>query len=66
MLDGAAAAQIARLFDLGPHPILSEEPVAKGKQGVVWRLDTDGGRWAVKEPFRRTDEADVAQAATFQ
>ena len=66
MLDGAAAAQIARLFDLGAQPILSEEPVAKGKQGVVWRLDTDGGRWAVKEPFRRTDEADVAQAATFQ
>jgi aminoglycoside phosphotransferase (APT) family kinase protein len=66
MLDGAAAQQIARLFDLGTNPILSRSPVAKGKQGVVWRLDTDAGSWAVKEPFRRTEEAEVRQAADFQ
>ncbi len=66
MLDGAAAQQIAGLFDLGSNPILSQGPVAKGKQGVVWRLDTDAGTWAVKEPFRRTEEVVVSQAANFQ
>jgi aminoglycoside phosphotransferase (APT) family kinase protein len=53
------AANIARRFDLGPHGRLSDGPVARGKQGVIWRLDTSDGRWAVKVPFRESSEDDV-------
>lgn len=66
MLDGAAASLIAREFALGLDPVLSDHPVAKGKQGVVWRLDTNEGRWAVKVPFWPTAEEAVRQAADFQ
>lgn len=66
MLDGGAAAEIAGRYALGGALALSERPVAKGKQGNIWRLDTDRGSWAIKEPFFRTEEADIAASARLQ
>ncbi|TDD64006.1 aminoglycoside phosphotransferase family protein [Jiangella aurantiaca] len=60
------AATIADRFDLGARATLSEGPVARGKQGAVWRLTTTDGRWAVKVPFRHEDEDALAPAAAFQ
>ncbi len=44
------AHEIARCFDLGPGARLSDGPVPRGKEGVVWRLDTLGGE---TRPFNR-------------
>ncbi|MEJ3658077.1 aminoglycoside phosphotransferase family protein [Actinomycetes bacterium KLBMP 9759] len=60
------AAEIADLFDLGGRARLSDGPVARGKQGVVWQLETTDGRWAVKVPFGTTSEAEVDPATRFQ
>lgn len=60
------AAAIADRFDLGARAALSAGPVARGKQGAVWRLTTTDGRWAVKVPFGHEDEAALAPAAAFQ
>jgi len=60
------AADLARRFDLGQAPRLSDAPVARGKQGLVWRLDTADGSWAVKMPFHRSSEDEVRRAAAFQ
>ncbi|WP_199516349.1 phosphotransferase enzyme family protein [Nucisporomicrobium flavum] len=54
------ASAIARLFGLGAATRLSDGPVARGKQGVVWRLDTADGRWAVKVPFHPADDGGSA------
>ena len=35
-------------FDLGSAGRFSDGPVATGKLGAIWRLDTDAGSWAVK------------------
>ena len=59
------AVALARQFDLGGSPRLSDGPVARGKQGVVWRLDTTEGRWAVKVPFERSDEDEVRASTLF-
>src|SRR5262245_6403832 len=58
-------ANLARRFGLGQAARLSDGPVARGKQGLVWRLDTAYGSWAVKVPFHRSSEAEVRLAATF-
>jgi len=60
------AADLARRFALGRAARLSDGPVARGKQGLVWRLDTANGAWAVKVPFHRSGEDDVRSAAAFQ
>lgn len=60
------AAAIADRFALGTGAALSGGPVARGKQGEVWRLDTADGRWAVKVPFRLEDEKALRPAAEFQ
>jgi Ser/Thr protein kinase RdoA (MazF antagonist) len=59
------ALELARCFALGGSARLSEGPVARGKQGVVWRLDTDEGSWAVKVLFAPTTEDEVREATTF-
>lgn len=59
------ATEIARRFDLGGAAQLSDGPVARGKQGLVWRLETEQGRWAVKLPLRRTTEAQARPATEF-
>jgi aminoglycoside phosphotransferase (APT) family kinase protein len=60
------AAELARRFALGQAPRLSEGPVARGRQGLVWRLDTADGSWAVKVPFHRSGEDEVRSATAFQ
>ncbi len=60
------AAAIARRFGIGARATLSDGPVARGKEGAVWRLETADGRWAVKVPFRTTSEDDAAPAARLQ
>jgi aminoglycoside phosphotransferase (APT) family kinase protein len=60
------AVELARRFALGRAVKLSDGPVARGKQGVVWRLETTDGRWAVKVPFAASDEESMRPAAEFQ
>lgn len=60
------ALDVARAFDLAGPARLSPGPVARGKQGVVWRLETGDGDWAVKVPFRRSTEDDVRPTTAFQ
>ena len=61
------ADRIAAAFDLGKGGRLSAEPVARGRLGAVWRLETADGRFAVKVPFEpeREDEDDVRAATEF-
>lgn len=60
------AASLSRSFGLGSRATLSDGPVARGKQGVVWRLDTSDGSWAVKVPFHPSHEDDVQVSTRFQ
>jgi Ser/Thr protein kinase RdoA (MazF antagonist) len=60
------AADLARRFGLGQAARLSDAPVARGKQGLVWRLDTADSSWAVKVPFHRSSEDEVRLATAFQ
>jgi len=57
---------LARRFGLGGAARLSDGPVARGKQGVVWRLETAAGSWAVKVPFHACGEDEVRLATGFQ
>jgi aminoglycoside phosphotransferase (APT) family kinase protein len=60
------AAELARRFALGQTARLSDGPVARGRQGLVWRLDTADGSWAVKVPFYGSGEDEVRLATAFQ
>jgi len=60
------AVEVARRFGLGGAARLSDGPVARGKEGLVWRLDTADGSWAVKVPFHPCSEEEVRSAAAFQ
>ena len=59
-------AELARRFGLGQPVKVSDGPVARGKQGLVWKLETSDGRWAVKMPLDMSDEEDVDAATAFQ
>jgi aminoglycoside phosphotransferase (APT) family kinase protein len=60
------AVALARRFGLGGAARLSDGPVGRGKEGLVWRLDTAEGRWAVKLPFHPDSEDEVHAATAFQ
>ena len=60
------AVDLAQRFGLGGAARLSDGPVARGKQGLVWRLDTADGSWAVKVPFHQSVEDEVRSATAFQ
>jgi aminoglycoside phosphotransferase (APT) family kinase protein len=60
------ARDLARRFALGRAARLSDTPVARGRQGLVWRLDSADGSWAVKMPFHRSSEDEVRLATEFQ
>jgi Ser/Thr protein kinase RdoA (MazF antagonist) len=60
------AAELADRFGLGGAPKLSDGPVARGRQGEVWRLETADGRWAVKVPFHESGEDRVRASTQFQ
>jgi aminoglycoside phosphotransferase (APT) family kinase protein len=60
------ARELAAVFGLGPAVSLTDGPVARGKEGVVWRLETADGDWAVKVPFATSTEDDVRSSTRFQ
>lgn len=64
-LSAATAAATAWWFDLGE---VTNAPVfaARGELGRIWRLDTDRGSWAVKEPLVPAFEWDAAADVRFQ
>jgi Ser/Thr protein kinase RdoA (MazF antagonist) len=55
-------------FDVGAFVHLSDEPVARGRLGSIWRLDTDEGSWAVKREDDLTDDdlPELENGAAFQ
>ena len=71
-MEGAGLAlnvpAIVAAYDLGSSGRLSDGPVARGRLGSIWRLDTNRGSWAVK----RVDAADedelreIEDGARFQ
>jgi Ser/Thr protein kinase RdoA (MazF antagonist) len=60
------AGELADRFGLGRAVRLSGGPVARGRQGEVWRLETADGAWAVKVPFHETDEGEMDPSTRFQ
>lgn len=65
MLDPSFARAVAERFGLGPGARL-RGPVAFGRQGEIWRLDTEQGSFAVKQ-WRVVPEADeVERDAAYQ
>src|SRR5262245_48293906 len=74
--DGAVTASIGdahvpallSAFALGSAGALSDGPVASGRLGSIWRLDTNLGSWAVKQ-VRATDAGElteILEGAAFQ
>jgi len=55
-------------FDLGSRGRLSDGPVASGRLGSIWRLDTEAGSWAVKQVDDATEDevAEIVDGAAFQ
>jgi hypothetical protein len=55
-------------FDLGSSARLSDGPVARGRLGAIWRLDTDRGSWAVKQEDNLADDdlPELLHGAAFQ
>lgn len=60
------ATSVARRFGLVGAARLSDGPVARGKQGAVWRLVVDGTSWALKTTFEPSTEDEVRVAAALQ
>jgi hypothetical protein len=48
-LSDAQVPSILAAFDLGSWGRLSDGPVASGRLGSIWRLDSEAGSWAVKQ-----------------
>ena len=65
MLTPASGPGIAAAFGLGGSAALSG-PVARGEQGQVWRLETDRGVFAVKDPFVEVAAEEAQADATYQ
>ena len=59
---------ILAAFDLGSRGRLSDGPVASGRLGSIWRLDTEMGSWAVKQVEDATDSEllEITEGAAFQ
>ena len=55
-------------FDLGSSGQLSDGPVASGRLGSIWRLDTDDRAWAVKQvgDVDSDELAEILDGAAFQ
>ena len=56
---------VATAFGLG-QPVDELDPVARGEQGRVWRLDTAEQSYAVKESFEPQTEAEAEADVSFQ
>ena len=59
---------ILAAFGLGRAGRLSDEPVARGRLGAIWRLDTPDGSWAVKvvEEVAGDELTGILEGAAFQ
>ena len=66
--DDGHVPSILAAFDLGTWGRLSDGPVASGRLGSIWRLDTDSGSWAVKQvgALPDADLAELVEGAAFQ
>ena len=62
---GTRARETAAAFGLGPARSLVG-PVARGRLGAIWRLDTDRGAFAVKVTDEPQDPAEVEREAAYQ
>ncbi|HEY8437142.1 MAG TPA: aminoglycoside phosphotransferase family protein [Candidatus Limnocylindrales bacterium] len=65
VLDGRLESRVGDLvavFGLGRTGRLSDGPVASGRLGAIWRLDTDTGSWAVKQVGDVGEMGDAALA----
>jgi Ser/Thr protein kinase RdoA (MazF antagonist) len=71
-MEGAGLAlnvpAIVAAYDLGSSGRLSNGPVAQGRLGWIWRLDTDSGSWAVKRVEAADDNElrEIEDGARFQ
>ena len=67
-LDGGHVPSILAAFDLGSWGRLSDGPVASGRLGSIWRLDTESGSWAVKQvgDVPAAELAELLEGAAFQ
>ena len=63
--DPQLGARVCAAFDLGDG-VLSPDPVATGRVGAVWRLQTTSGVWAVKTNENDDHETGAAATAAFQ
>ena len=67
--DDADLSDLLAAFDLPAPARLSDGPVASGRLGSIWRLDTAAGSWAVKLVAANASADDVAElldGAAFQ
>jgi Ser/Thr protein kinase RdoA (MazF antagonist) len=53
--------RLLRAFGLGATGRLSAGPVAEGRVGAIWRLDTDAGSWVVKPVPADLGPGDLAE-----
>ncbi len=60
-----SADGVAALYGLG-EPSGPFRPAARGEQGLIWRLDTSAGSYAVKVLVMRRTEDEVARSVAFQ
>jgi fructosamine-3-kinase len=68
-LDDASLSDLLAAFDLSAPARLSNGPVASGRLGSIWRLDTSDGSWAVKQVAANVSADDMAEllnGAAFQ
>jgi hypothetical protein len=67
-LDDGDVPTILAMFDLGSWGRLSDGPVARGRLGSIWRLDTERGSWAIKQVGDIANEnlAELLEGAAFQ
>ncbi len=68
-LDQRHVPSLLDAFALGTGGRLSEGPVARGRLGAIWRLETDEGTWAVKqiEDDPTPDEmTEIVEGAAFE
>jgi len=65
VLSSSHADAVAAAFGLG-RPVSLAGPVAHGRLGSIWRLESDRGRYAVKESRSALDRAEAEQDAAYQ
>jgi len=68
LLDDGHVPSILAAFGLGSWGQLSDGPVASGRLGSIWRLDTERGSWAVKQvdDISAEELAELLEGAAFQ